>query len=308
MTASELPELPYPSWRDTLATLHRFSQIVGKVRLAAAPRRNHWWNVPLHLTGRGLTTRPMGRSPIFTVDLDLVNHRLEVTTTAGAAASFALPGLSVAQFYTELTRTLQSVGVDVAITKPYPYHLPDSARPFTQDIEHAAYDTAAVRQAWQILSWANLVFEEFAAEWSGKTSPVHLFWHSFDLALTRFADRRIEQSADTDAVTREAYSREVISSGFWFGDDSFPEPAFYSYTAPEPAGLTQSPLRPEEAQWNPSGRGHLAVLRYADVRTKDDPRAAVLDFLDSAYRGGAELAGWDVARDAAPGGVTDPLA
>ncbi|MCM3687020.1 DUF5996 family protein [Kocuria rosea] len=306
MTRSALPAIPYGSWRDTLDTVHRFAQVVGKVRLAAAPRRNHWWNVPFHLTGRGITTRPMGRDPIFAVDFDFLDHRLDVSTVTGLRHSFALPGLSVADFHARLTDGLEAVGVAVDVARPHPFGLPDAARPFAADTEHRAYDPAAVTRYWRVLSEVNLLLEEFAAGWSGKTSPVHHFWHTFDIAVTRFADTPVDHPPSTDPVTREAYSRAVVSSGFWFGDDAFPEPAFYSYTFPEPDELADEPLRPDGAAWVARGASHLAVLRYDDVRAREDPRAAVLDFYESAFRAGARRAGWDLDRHASPGGVTDP--
>jgi hypothetical protein len=302
------PEIPYLAWRDTLATVHRFAQLVGKVRLAASPRRNHWWNVPFHLTGRGITTRPMGRDPIFAIDFDFLDHRLDIATVEGARYSFALPGLSVAEFTTQLTHGLAATGVDVTVQRPYPFDLPDAHRPFAQDTEHHTYDTAAVTRYWRVLSQVNLLLEEFAGRWSSKTSPVHHFWHTFDIALTRFADNPVEHPPTTDPVTREAYSREVISFGFWFGDDTFPEPAFYSYTAPEPDGLTDEPLQPETASWAERRGSHLAVLRYDDVRSLPDPHGAVLDFYESAYQAGARRAGWDRARYATHAGATDPYA
>lgn len=300
------PPLPYAQWRDTLATVHRFAQVVGKIRLAASPRRNHWWNVPFHLTGRGITTRPMGRDPIFAIDFDFLDHRLDVATTAGARHSFALPGLSVAAFTRRLTHALHAVGVDVTVARPRPFDLPDSARPFADDTEHATYDPAAVTRYWRVLSEINLLLEEFAGRWSGKTSPVHHFWHTFDIAVTRFRDDPVDHAPTTDPVTREAYSRHVISFGFWFGDDTFPEPAFYSYTAPEPPGLADEPLHPATASWVERNGSHLAVLRYDDVRTRPDPYAAALEFYESAYRAGADRAGWDRPRFDCPGGVTDP--
>jgi hypothetical protein len=304
------PDLPYDSWRDTLATLHRFAQVVGKVRLAGGPRRNHWWHVPFHLTGRGTTTRPMGDpagpGPVFAIDFDFVDHRLEVSTIEGRRAGFSLPGRSVAGFTRELDRVLDAAGVPVRPERPHPFDLPDAARPFAEDEEHAAYDPAAVTRYWQTLSRVNLLLEQFAAGWSGKTSPVHHFWHTFDIAVTRFSDRHVDQGTGVDSVTREAYSREVVSSGFWFGDDEFREPAFYSYTAPEPAGLADEPLRPAAARWVERRGSHLAVLTYDDARRQPDPCAAVLDFLDAAFRAGATRAGWDLERDVSPGGVTDP--
>jgi hypothetical protein len=303
------PAMPLAEWQDTKSTIHRFLQIVGKIRLAASPRRNHWWNVPFHLTGRGLTTRPMGQvdgNPIFTVDLDLVGHRLVAAVVDGRAAEFSLQGHSTASFYHATMRALASLDVHVDLAVPRPFDLPDSARPFAEDTEHATYDPAWATRYWQVLSQVNLVLEEFAAGFSGKISPVHHFWHTFDIACTRFAGRKVDQPASNDPVTREAYSREVVSFGFWFGDDAFPEPAFYSYTAPEPGGLAGEPLRPGAARWIEQRGGHLAVLRYDDARAEADPRAAVLAFYESAYQAGARLAGWDVAGLACPGGITDP--
>jgi len=301
--------MPLEQWQDTKNTVHRFCQVVGKIRLACAVRRNHWWNAPFHLTGRGITSRPMGQAdgnPIFTIDFDFVGHSLVVTTVDGRAVSFPLYGRSVAAFYDDTLRALESLGVRVDIELPHPFDLPDAGRPFAEDTEHAAYDPVLVTRYWQILSQVNLLLEEFAAGFSGKTSPVHHFWHTFDIACTRFSERRVDQPAEADPVTREAYSREVVSFGFWFGDDTFPEPAFYSYTAPEPDGLDREPLVPEAARWVPQRGSHLAVLRYDDARAQADPRAAVLAFYESAYQAGARLAGWDVAGLACPGGVTDP--
>jgi Family of unknown function (DUF5996) len=306
------PDLAYDSWRDTLATVHRFAQVVGKIRLAAAPRRNHWWNVPFHVTGRGITTRPMrdpaDRDAVFTIDFDFVAHRLELTTVDGLCWAFPLAGQSVAGFTAELMRGLDAVGVAVRPARPHPFDLPDADRPFDQDEEHAGYDPAAVTRYWQTLSRVNLLLEEYAGDWSGKTSPVHHFWHTFDIAVTRFSDRHVDPGRSTDPVTREAYSREVISSGFWFGDDEFPQPAFYSYTAPEPAGLAEEPLRPDGARWIQRRGSHLAVLAYDDARRLPDPAAGVLDFYAGAFRAGASRAGWDLDGETSVGGVTDPYA
>jgi hypothetical protein len=303
------PAMPLAEWQDTKSTLHRFAQVVGKIRLAASVRRNHWWNVPFHLTGRGITSRPMGQAdgnPIFTIDFDFVDHQLLVTAADGKAVSFPLYGRSVAVFYRETLDALRSLGVDVNIDRPVPFDLPDADRPFSDDTEHASYDPVWANRYWQVLSQVNLVLEEFAAGYSGKVSPVHHFWHTFDIAHTRFSERHVVQPREADPVTREAYSREVISFGFWFGDESFAESAFYSYAAPEPAGLADQPLKPGTAQWIPRNASHLAVLRYDDARAEADPRAAVLAFYQSAYQAGARLAGWDIAGLTCPGGVTDP--
>ncbi|MFJ1707461.1 DUF5996 family protein [Kitasatospora sp. NPDC088346] len=303
------PPMPLAEWRDTKETLHRFTQVVGKVRLAASVRRNHWWNVPFHLTGRGITTRPMGQvdgNPIFTIDFDFVDHRLVVAAADGRTESFPLLGQSVASFYRQTLETLAALGVRVELQVPRPYRLADSDRPFAEDFEHATYDPAWANRYWQVLNQVGLVLEEFAARFSGKVSPVHLFWHSLDIAHTRFSERPLDQPPQVDPVTREAYSRELISFGFWFGDDNLGEPAFYSYTTPEPAHLAEDPLTPASARWIELNDSHLAVLRYDAARTEADPRAAALAFYESAYQAGAVRAGWDVGRLACPGGVTDP--
>ncbi|MFC9952643.1 DUF5996 family protein [Streptomyces prasinus] len=303
------PPIPLAEWRDTKETLHRFAQIVGKIRLAASTQRNHWWNVPLHLTGRGTTTRPMGQvdgNPIFTIDFDFVAHRLVVSALDGRQVSFPLAGQSVASFYHAVMDSLALLDVRVRLAVPRPFDLPDSARPYAEDTEHSAYDPVQANRYWRVLSQVASVLEEFAAEYSGKVSPVHHFWHTFDIAHSRFSVRQVEQPRKTDPVTREAYSREVISFGFWFGDDAFPEPAFYSYTAPEPAHLAEETLEPAAARWLDRGGSHLAVLPYDEVRTGSDPRSAVLAFYESAYRAGARRAGWEIERMACPGGVTDP--
>lgn len=300
--------MPLQPWAETRQTLHRFAQIVGKIRLAAAPRRNHWWHVPFHLTGRGITTRPMGTDPVFCIDFDFVGHRLVINALDGRTVSFPLAGQSVAGFYRRTLDGLAALGVATTIAHARPFDLPDSDRPFAEDTEHAGYDPAWANRYWQVLSQVNLVLEEFAAGFSGKTSPVHHFWHTFDIAVTRFGDAVVDQPPEHDPVTREAYSREVISSGFWFGDDRIEEPAFYSYTAPEPPGLDAEPLVPGAAAWLGQGGGHLAVLRYTDARAQPDPRRGVLAFYESAYQAGARRRGWDVDRYRSPGGSTDPQA
>jgi len=196
--------------------------------------------------------------------------------------SVPLIGQSVASFHRTTLEALATLGVKVAITNPRPFDLPDADRRFADDTEHATYDPAWATRYWQVLSQVNLLLEEFAARYAGKVSPVHHFWHTFDIAHTRFSERRVDQPPTADPVTREAYSREVISFGFWFGDDTFPEPAFYSYTAPEPNELAGEPLQPEAARWVPRNGSHLAVLRYDDARAEDQPRARVLDFYESA--------------------------
>jgi hypothetical protein len=287
------PPLPLSEWADTKETLHRFSQIVGKLRLRAGPFRNHWWHVPLYVPARGVATSPLehgGR--VFEIAFDYRAHELQVDAVPGRTASFSLPGLSVAEFYTRLRDALAAVGVALEPERPYPFDR-DDAVPFAEDTRHSAYDQDAVTRYWRILAGVDSVLKTFAGRYSGKTSPVHHFWHTFDIAVTRFSGRPAPVAEDADAVTREAYSHEVVSFGFWFGDDrSYPDPAFYAYTHPEPDGLTEHALEPATARWVESGPTHLALLPYADARAADDPRAAILAFLESAWRAGTAAGGW----------------
>lgn len=305
----DFPPFPLAGWRPAKETLHRFAQIIGKIRLAAGIRRNHWWHIPFHLTGRGTTTRPM-RDPasgrIFTIDFDFTAHRLVIATLDGDEVSFPLPGRSVAGFYRDTLGALAHLGIRARPARPHPFDLPDSRRPFAQDTEHRDYDPAAVFTYWRILSQVALELEAFAANYGGKVSPVHHFWHTFDLAVTFFSDRHVDSGPGTDPVTREAYSREVISFGFWFGDENTPAPAFYSYTAPEPGELSGRPLAPGPARWSGTGSAHLALLSYDEVRRAEDPHMAIQEFYASAYRAGADLAGWPPEREC-PHGVTDPV-
>ena len=297
---------PYDDWQHTKETLHRFVQIVGKVRLAASVRRNHWWNVPFHLTASGITTRPMGFDPTFAINFDFIDHRAIVQNTDGRRAGVALAGQSVASFHGDLLQALRFIGAGEAaesIVDAHPFDLPDAGRAFADDTEHTAYDPVAVSRYWRVLSDVNLVLEEFSGRFSGKTSPVHHFWHTFDIAATRFSDVVVPHTAESDPVTREAYSREVISVGFWFGDPSYPAPAWYAYTSPEPEGLADEPL-PGSAQWLDRGASHLAVLSYDATRETGDPRASALEFLQASYEAGARRAGWDIERYACVDGVT----
>jgi len=292
ITPPPLP--PLADWADTKQTLHLWAQIVGKIRMASSPPRNHWWHAPLYVHVRGLTTRRLrgkdGSS--FEIRFDFLEHRLVIETDQGGSESFPLhDGLSVAQFDESLHAALRNLGVDVPI-REVPFGLAFTT-PFPADRGHARYDAEIVQALWRVLEWSDTVFEEFAGSYCGKTSPVHLFWHSFDLALTRFGGGRAPEQPDADAVTREAYSHELISFGFWAGDENVPEASFYSYTAPEPEGLRRRALRPATAVWADQGAGSLARLAYEDVRTAADPRATLLSFLESAYRAGAEAAGWD---------------
>jgi hypothetical protein len=291
---SELPPLPYPDWEPTKTTLHLWTQIVGKIRLAATPHRNQWWNVTLYFTPRGLEARGMRRNGIdFTIEFDFIAHRLEVRTCIGGSDSFALhDGLSVAQFYANIMTVLEKLGVDTAI-RARPYGIPITT-PFAQDAEHAQYDRAAVERWWFISRWTTQVMDRFAAGFTGKQSLPHLFWHSFDLAMSRYNGRRAPVRDGAGTVEREAYAFEVIAFGFWPGDANVKEPTYYTYTAPEPTTLTTFALRPQQARWSASGASHLGALAYDAVRSAADPQAALLDFFHSGYDAGAAAAGWDL--------------
>jgi Family of unknown function (DUF5996) len=286
-----LPELHLADWRPTKDTLHLYCQIVGKVRLAATPPRNQWWNVPLYVDVRGLTTRRLHQGDAtFQIDFDFVDHSLIVRTGDGRAQSFELAdGVPVADFDARLHKALRELGVDVTI-KEKPFGLPITT-PFPEDREHASWDRSAIERFGCMLDWTDSVFEEFSGWFNGKTSPVHLFWHSFDLAVTRFSGRPAPPIEGADPVTREAYSQEVISFGFWPGDDNVPDASYYAYTSPEPEGIRDQPL--PVGDWVESGNGSLAILPYDLVRTARDPRETLLAFLQGAYEAGARLAGWD---------------
>jgi hypothetical protein len=287
-----LPELHLADWRPTKDTLHLYIQVVGKIRLATTSPRNHWWNVPLYVDVRGLTTRRLHHGgKTFQIDFDFADHVLRVRTMDGASDSFALEeGLAVADFDVRLHDALRGLGVDVEIREE-PFGVPMTT-PFPEDREHAAWDREYVERFWHVLDWTDRVLEEFSGWFNGKTSPVHLFWHSLDIAVARYSGRAAPP-IEADVVSREAYSSEVIAFGFWAGDDNVGDAAYYSYTAPEPEGLGDQPL--SAGSWDRSGNGLLAVLPYETVRSSGDPKATLLAFFQSAYEAGARTAGWDTA-------------
>ena len=292
---TSFPEIPLDAWRATKNTLHLYLQIVGKIRLQTHPRVNHWWHVPLYVSPRGLTTRTIPNAGgSFEIEFDFHDHELKIRTGDGRVEDFALyDGLSVADFYDSLFSNLAKLGLRPEI-KAEPYEAP-STTPFADDHENCSYDKEYVERFHKVLVAVDDIFEEFRGRFTGKSTPVHLFWHSFDLALTRFSGKPAPPVDGANMVTREAYSHEVISFGFWFGDDkenSVAAPAFYSYTAPKPAGLENEPLQPDAAFWTPDGG--MALLMYDDVRKADDPRVEVLAFLESAYQAGGKCGDWPV--------------
>lgn len=292
MFNNSFPEIPLEAWRPTKNTLHLYCQIIGKIRLAMHPRLNHWWHVPLYVTPRGLSTHTIPYSGgNFEIEMDLCEHVLRIRTSSRQVEDFALfDGLTVADFYSSVFANLAKLGIEPAI-KAIPYEAP-STTPFAEDTENRSYDKEYVERFHQTLVTVDHILNDFRGRFLGKSTPVHMFWHSFDLALTRFSGKRAPVREGANLVEREAYSHEVISFGFWFGDDKVPAPAFYSYTAPEPAGLADEPLSPASAAWQESNGAHLALLMYDDVRSLPNARDAVLDFMESAYQAGAKRAGW----------------
>jgi hypothetical protein len=285
------PALPLAEWKDTYATLHMWTQVVGKVRLALSPRLNHWWGSTLYVSSRGLTTSPIPyEKGIFEVHFDFIAHALEVTTSLGESRTFRLIPRSVAEFYAEFMAVLQSLGINVKVWD-MPVEVPRPVR-FHLDESHNSYDSEQAHRFWQILVSADEVFKEFRDGFIGKASPVHFFWGSFDLAVTRFSGRRAPERPGADPVTQEAYSHEVISVGFWPGDgETVKDAAFYAYAAPEPAGLAESCVRPDKAFYHPEK--HEFFLMYDDVRLAISPRQALLDFCQSTYEVAAILGNWD---------------
>jgi len=293
-TDAPLPTLPFREWEETKTTLHLFTQIVGKVRLALHPKLNHWWHAPLYVSARGLTTSAIPyRATNFEVDLDLIDHHLVLRSSEGEVLKVGLAGRSVGQFYRELFFSMGSLGIDAPIlAKPFDPDRVKSKEPFATDETHAAYDGESAHRFWRALVSIDGIFKSFRGRFIGKSSPVHFFWHSFDLAVTRFSGRPAPVREDADPVTKEAYSHEVISAGFWPGDDNLPEPAFYSYVHPSPPGLEEEPLRPKAAWWQNQNGSSMALYRYEDFRTAPDPSADLLEFMQSAYEAGAKLSQW----------------
>jgi Family of unknown function (DUF5996) len=290
------PSLPFSEWSDTCATLHRWTQVIGKIRLVQMPLINHWWQVPLYVTSRGLTTSPIPFGVrTFQIDFDFIDHRLTITTSDGATEGFALRPQTVADFYDETMQRLKALGLDIRIWT-MPVEIPDPV-PFEQDRQHSAYDSEYANRFWRLLVQADRVFTAFRARFLGKASPVHFFWGSFDLAVTRFSGRLAPLHPGTpnvaDRITREAYSHEVSSCGFWPGGAGLEQPIFYSYAYAEPAGFKAMPVRPKSAFY--SGDFGEFILPYVEIRQATAPDEALLDFLQSTYEAAANSAHWDRA-------------
>lgn len=288
------PELPLNSWQDTFHTLHMWTQIVGKVRLALTPLVNHWWNVPLYVTARGLSTSriPYGKSS-FEIWFDFIRHEVVLEKNDGMLKKLPLIPRSVADFYQEFMKVLRSAEIDLKIW-PVPVEVSEPI-PFEQDRVHGSYDSQSVGKFWRILLSIDSVFQEFRSRFIGKSSPVHFFWGSFDLAVSRFSGRRAPERPGADAMTQEAYSHEVSSVGFWPGGDlpggDKVDMAFYSYIVPTPQGFNEAVVRPPAAFYHQQLGEFL--LMYDDVRKSESPSTALLDFCQSTYEVGAALGNWD---------------
>ena len=290
------PELILEDWQDTLATLHMWTQIVGKIRLELTPLVNHWWNVPLYVSARGLTTSPMTyEERIFEIEFDFIDHQLRVECSDGALTTLTLRPQSVADFYRELMDALRQLGIEVKIWTmpvevPSPFSAVREAIRFEDDELHKSYDAEYVKRFWRALVSIDEVFKQFRTRFIGKVSPVHFWWGSFDHAVTRFSGRPAPPRAGADKITVEAYSHEVVSHGFWPGGNGV-QAAFYSYTAPEPAGLGNSKIQPAAASY--ANELQEFLVTYDAVRQSPSPENALMDFCQSTYEAGANLAHWD---------------
>jgi Family of unknown function (DUF5996) len=284
------PPLPLAEWQATRDTLHMWTQIVGKVRLALAPHVNHWWQVPLYVSARGLTTSAIpARGGNFEVEFDFIAHQLRIETSWGGTRTMALAPQTVAEFYKKFMDLLGTLDVSVKIW-PMPVEIPNPIR-FDKDTVHASYDRDYANRFWRALTSIDAALKEFRCRFIGKSSPVHFFWGSFDLAVTRFSGRRAPERPGADRVTQEAYSHEVISAGWWPGGGDIREAMFYAYAAPEPAGFGEAPVRPAQAFYDAQLREFL--LPYEAVRTAADPRETLLEFARSTYDAGANLGKWN---------------
>ena len=295
--SNQWPALPFAEWKDTAITLHMWTQIVGKIRLTLSPWTNHSWHVTLYVTSRGLTTSPIPHgSHTFEIRFDFIDHELRILKSDGATRTFKLQPQSVAMFYSAVMKALNDLELPVEINMLA--NEIENPIPFDQDEEHRFYDPEFANRFWRVLVQSDRVFKEFRSRFCGKCSPVHFFWGSFDLAVTRFSGRPAPTHPGgvphlPDAVTREAYSQEVSSLGFWPGNAAAPTPIFYSYAYPEPAGFGQAKIQPDVAFYEAKLREF--ILPYDAVRTSENPDQVLLDFAQSAYDAASELAKWDRA-------------
>ena len=299
----KLPYLAYPDWTETRITIHLILQIIGKIRLKSTPRKNHWWYITLYISSEGFTTNsiphPDGLNN-FEITLNVHSQNIQLKNSNGEQKEIKLEdGYPINQFYEDIMNILSSWDVHPEFQeKPFDMGID---RPFAEIDNYHHYNWDAIKEFWRMMLWVDGVFKEFSGRFYGKTCPVHVYWHHMDLAVTRFSGRSAPPMNDEARISdKDAYSHEVISFGFWVGDDNLPEPAFYSYTAPSPPNLDKEPLLPEHAFWIDSNGSPMAILKYQDLLRSEDPRLDLLNFLESSYQAGAKLAKWDI------GGLTVP--
>ena len=290
-----LPPLLLEEWVETKKTLHLFAQVAGKIKLALMPYKNHWWHIPLYINARGIGTSPMPyKDRLLEINFDFCRHALIISTNHNETEVIELKdGLCVSSFYKQVFDALARLDVQVKIlAKSYAFE-PEVR--FADDTGHCSYQKEYITRYWKILSFIDPVFKEFSGRFLGKCSPVHMFWHSFDVAVTRFSGRRAPEIPGASKVNAEAYSHEVISSGFWAGDANVTEPAFYTYAYPSPPGITDEALLPTgKAKWIESNGSPMALYTYADLQQEEKPKEALLQFLESSYMAGAKKAAWDI--------------
>jgi hypothetical protein len=293
----KLPYIPYATWTETRITLHLLFQIIGKIRLKTTPRKNHWWYITLYVSTKGFSTHPIPLNDgINTFEIILNIHKKAVQLQSSTGEEKEIPlqnGYTISQFYQDIMVVLSDWDVHPEfINKPLDIGID---KPFDEITEYHHYDWDSIHEFWKMMMWTDGTFKEFSGRFYGKTCPVHLYWHHLDLAVTRFSGKAAPpMDANTRLLEKDSYSHEVISFGFWAGDDNMPEPAFYSYTAPSPNGLNKEPLQPDHAFWIEANGSPMAILKYKDLLTEDNPRETLLNFLESAYQAGAKLANWDV--------------
>lgn len=293
----KLPYVPYATWKETRITLHLLFQIIGKIRLKSTPRKNHWWYITLYVSTKGFSTNPIPLNDginTFEIILNIQKKAVQLQSSTGEEKEILLKnGYTISQFYQDIMEVLNDWGVHPKfINKPLDIGID---KPFNEITEYHHYDWDSIHKFWKMMMWTDGVFKEFSGRFYGKTCPVHLYWHHLDLAVTRFSGKAAPQmDANTRLLEKDSYSHEVISFGFWAGDDNMPEPAFYSYTAPSPNGLNKEPIQPDHAFWIDANGSPMAILKYKDLLTDDNPRKTLLNFLESTYQAGAKLANWDV--------------
>lgn len=299
----KLPVLPYKKYVQEKMTLHLFLQIIGKIRLKMTPRKNHWWYITEYIDTKGFSTRPIpynSGADQFEICINVQKHQLEVHTSQGDFESFPLHDkLTVADFYKKLMNILETLNISVSIVD-IPFDL-DIDKPFSKITEYHHYNEDYTKNLWRTMLWIANVFKAFSGRFYGKTCPVHLYWHSFDLVVTRFnGNEAPPMPEDARLSDKDAYTHECISFGFWPGDENVPEPAFYSYTYPSPDGIDKESIKPASAEWVDSNGSPMALLKYNSLLESKNPRQDLLDFLESTYQAGAKKANWDIDKFRVP--------